>query len=595
MALDVSELDFDLIKDNLITFFEGQEEFSDYDFTGSGLNVLIDALAYATHYMGVQSHVTFAESFIDSAQFRSSVVSKAKELGYNVKSPMAARVEFTLTLDLTAVGSPPTTFTVPSDTIFYSGNASIDGIPFQTVTNQTLTDTGVAAGGSPTKILSGTIVAYQGQYQTQEWDIESINDRFIIDEPTASTQFMRVNTSPFDGSPVQQNWEAGLNFVDIDDTTFAYFTSEVDGELIEVYFGNGVIGVKPSVGEYLTIEYFTTSGLAGNGYSQFKTTAIGAYTANQFTISNILSSYGGTDRETITSIRRAAPLNYQAQNRLVTAEDYRGVLLSEYSNIEQLNVWGGQYNDPPKYGKVMICIRPVSSQNADGTLSVSDEEYIKNYILAPRSVLGVVPEFVDPDYLYIIPTIKVYYNDLATTLKASQIEDAVLAAVTEYSNGIVFEFDAEYKHSRFQTAIDNADQSILSNISTIEIMKKLTVSYGVLKTYNLTFGNAVKAESVYSNSWTNINAKLAQIKDDGEGNLDLWLDNALYLADIGTVNYTTGAIMLSSFDAGIPELEDQIISFYATPQENNIKVSLNNLLVGETPYITVIARSSTYG
>lgn len=595
MALDVSELDFDLIKDNLITFFQAQDEFSDYDFTGSGLNVLIDALAYATHYMGVQSHVTFAESFIDSAQFRSSVVSKAKELGYNVKSPMPAKVEFTLTLDLTAVGSPPTSFIVPSDTIFYSGNASIDGIPFQTVENQTLTDTGVAAGGSPTKILSGTIVAYQGLYQTQEWDIESINDRFIIDEPTASTQFMRVNTSPFDGSPVQQNWETNLNFVDIDDTTYAYFTSEVDGELIEVYFGNDVIGVMPSVGEYLTIEYFTTSGLAGNGYSQFKTTAIGAYTANQFTISDITKSYGGTDRETITSIRKAAPLNYQAQNRLVTAEDYRGVLLSEYSNIDQLNVWGGQYNDPPKYGKVLICIKPISSPNNDDLLTVSDKEYIKNYILAPRSVLGVVPEFIDPDYLYIIPTVKVYYNDLATTLKMSQIETAVSDAIAAYFTGISYEFDAEYKHSRFQTAIDSANESILSNISTIEIMKKLTVTYGVLKTYTLTFGNAVVAESIYSNSWTNVNGKLAQIKDDGEGNLDLWLDNALYLADIGTINYSTGAVVLTSFDAGIPEIEDQIISFYAEPQENNIRVNLNNLLVGQTPYITIIARSSVYG
>ena len=324
-TLQVSDLDFDTIKQNFKDFLATQNEFQDYDFEGSAMSVLLDVLAYGIHYTGVYSNMALTESDMLSAILRKNVVAGAKAIGYVPASPKGARANFTLTLDLTAQsGTIPTTFTVPKGTNFSAVAEDGSSINFVAFDDNTLQDTGISAGQPASKILQGTVFVVQGEFGTQAWAKDGTDtQRFIMTQPDIDTDFLQVTIQPNGEYDTEKNvWEQEDNLVNVGPETEAYFISEVENELVEIYFGNNTIGKALEAGNFITAEYIATSGKAGNNLTYFTVdSGIGGYARTLFTVSNQTVSADGANRESITSIKHNAPLDYQRQNRVVTIDD----------------------------------------------------------------------------------------------------------------------------------------------------------------------------------------------------------------------------------------------------------------------------------
>lgn len=577
-ALNVNELDFDLIKENLIEFLEAQSEFQDYDFTGSALNTLMDACSYVIHYVAVHSNFALRESFLESAQLRKNVSAIAKELGYFPSQVKASRANFKLSIDLTGEAQPAS-LTVPKGTTFVSTLQDGSSITFTTFNDNPLVDTGIAAGGAASEIWEGTVFVAQGVFASKFWTVTGNADQeFMINQERVDTDFLTVNVKPTQASTSTTSWTYGVNVTEVGPTTEAYFLNE-SGNFVEVYFGNDVIGKKPVSGNYIESEYLVTEGALGNGLKVFSlNNDIAGYSRSEFTVSNITTSTDGADRESVESIRKLAPLSYQRQNRIVTLEDYKTAVLENYSNVRAINAWGGENAEPPEFGKVFVSVAPVVGDFVSPTTKLSIEEDI----LKKFNVVGIIPEITDPEYLTINLNTTIKYRKDVTSLKASEIEAASLVAIDNYFAAAIFDYNQSFKYSKFLASVDAVDASINNSLATVTISKNFSVNSNVPTTYDLKMYNELdQDEGLESSVWTTTNASSAQIKSsptivNGVASLDFYLNGSISRTNIGTVDYTTGAISIPGFNASAASL-GQIITVTVTPAKFDVDVKFNNL------------------
>ena len=544
--LRVSELDFDAIKSNLKNFLGDQNEFADYDFDGSAMSVLLDLLAYNTHYNAFYLNMVVNEMFLDTASIRNSVVSRAKHLGYTPQSVRGAKAYVDLTIN---PADTPATIIVAKDTQFSS---TVNGIAYVFAT-ATSTTVNINANGVYTTANVGLT---QGIPLTHRYTANTADpdQNFLLpnENTDTSTLVVRIQTSATDSNTFV--YTVANDTTTVNSTSNVYFLEESEDGKYEILFGDGVIGRKPVTGNIILASSLVADADAPNGAKTFvPVSTVGGY--SDVTVSTLTSAAGGSERDTISKIKFNAPRSYQAQNRAVTINDYIRILERDYSAADAVIAWGGETNDPPVYGKVYLAIKPASGL----TLSTATKTYIKDTILANRNVVSVTPEITDPDYLYVTISTAVKYDSTNTDLAAASIESLISNTVYQYGQSSLGTFSNQFRYSPLIKKIDETESSIESSLTTVKLRRTFTPTLNVSTSYTLKFSNKIPTVSgvaqVSSTQFSHYDdsgiLRTSCALQDSNGVLQVYrtsgTDRIIVANNVGAVSYTSGNVALTTF------------------------------------------------
>lgn len=494
--LRVTELDFDEIKKNLVDYFKNSETgFTDWDFEGSNLNTFIDILAYNTHYNAMIAHMAVNESFIDSAQLRSSVVSAAKLLGYVPRSRSSSRIECD---SVTVAANPNTQITEFS---VERGTAIVTNYDDKSVVFTVLDDNCILQRIGSNFVLApnNKLIAYQGTLKRETFAANAINNgaTYEISNENIDISTLRVRVWDDVTSTTNQTFIRYQDISNIDSNSPIFFINENSRGRYELSFGNGIFGKKLKAGNIIEIDYLITDGSLGNGINttfEFLTPPSGNLTISNGTIIASSKSAGGSDKETIENLKTNAITGFTTQNRAVTADDYRNLILAKFSYIKSVSVWGGEDNDPPAYGKVFISASKHASDNEfNQILQPEEKKEIIGY-LKSKKVLSIIPEIVDAEYCNIVLDIFVKYNPNISRLNAAGIQSEIINLVQEYNSTTLNEFDSIFRHSQFVRSVDNATPAILNSLVRVYLSKKFTINSQGINNFRLNFGAKCAAD-----------------------------------------------------------------------------------------------------
>ena len=464
--LNVTELDFADIKNNLKNFLKQQTEFNDYDFDGSGLNVLLDVLAYNTHYNALNAHYSLNESFLDSAQIRGNVVTRAKLLSYTPRSVLSPRATVDLVVNIASeVGTIPTVLKLTRGTKL---NTVVGGEEFQYVVLETQQATLVGTTYTFNDVVIAEGTTRELKYRVDN-DIE--NQKFQLSDYDADTSTLRVRVQSNEESSSFDIYAKFETLKNVDSESKVYFLQENPSGYYEIYFGDGITGFKPTNNNIVTIDYVTTKGTESNGANSFSMVdSIGGFSSITVTLDT--AAGGGVEAETMESIRFNAPLTFIAQNRAVTADDYASIIKKEFNNIDSISTWGGEDNDPPDYGKVYICIKPLLAEQ----LTTAEKTDITGVILKGKNVVSITPEIVNTNFTFLEIDCNFKYNPNLTDRSSVELQSVVRDTITDYNFNNLNKFDGVFRHSQLTRAIDNSDPSILNTIIRPRMFQNITPS-----------------------------------------------------------------------------------------------------------------------
>ena len=566
--INIAELDFDAIKANLKEFLKGQSEFQDYDFEGSGLSVLLDVLAYNTHYNALYDNLAVNELFLDSAVKRNSVVSLAKTLGYTPRSAKCSTA--TVNVQITSVNQGPSVAIIPAFSPF---TTTIDGKNYTFYNRAPLSATGPA---TVYQINNATIT--QGEYLTYRFTV-SDNGRYIIPNANVDLETLRVRVQENAQSSDFQTYTQSTSLVEADSESRVYWIKEIDDGLYELVFGNGIIGTSLVSGNVISIDYFVSGLDAPNGARVFQYAGNPAIDGAVTSVYVVSPASGGAEPEDVQSIKFNAPRMYAAQNRAVTTDDYKTIIYNNFAEAKSVAVWGGEDNNPPTYGKTYICVKPKSATK----LTNQQKSDIVNTILASKNVVSVTPEVLDPEYLNIALNVTVYYNPRNTIRTASEIENLVRDTIFNYDDSDLQRFDGVYRHSKLSRLIDATEPSILNNTTTVLIRRKIAARYNVSAQYLLNIVNPIYTtglpeDVIYTTGFFIAGSDTVHyLDDDGVGNMRLYYIGAsaekiIVDPTIGTVDYANGIINIKNlhitamadidFEVSIKPMSYDVVSAY---------------------------------
>mgnify|MGYP003642516799 FL=1 len=553
--LNVTEFDFDEVKDNLKVFLSGQTEFTDYDFEGSGMNALLDVLAYNTHYLGFNANMLANEMFLDSASLRSSVVSHAKTLGYIPNSARAAVATVNISLNTTSV----TSATMPAGTIF---NSSVNGTDYQFVTADAVT-----ASNTGSSIPFVSVKIYEGTFVTTRYSVDSsdADQRFLVPNRRADTSTLKVVVQNSSSDSTTTTFTQATDITQVTAASDVYFLQEVENGKFEVYFGDGVIGTALSDGNIVILTYAVSNTTAANGASIFKSNA-GIASVSDVSVEVVDVANGGSEPETITSIKYNAPLDYASQGRCVTTEDYKVYAKKLYANAQSVQVFGGENGSfdsslgvvsAAEYGKVFISIVTTTGLN----LTASEKKQLVADF-AKYTVASITPVIVDPETTFLILNVSFKYDSNRTSLASSQIESEVVSAITSYNTNNLGEFEQLFRHSQVTRLIDDAQDSILSNTTNITLGKLFTPTTTAATSYYIYFNNALynphsghnaSAGGILASTGFFISGDTTNehfLDDNGAGIVRLYylqVGERVYVdSTAGTIDYATGEVFIES-------------------------------------------------
>src|SRR6056300_381526 len=479
--LNVTELDFADIKQNLKNFLKQQTEFNDYDFDGSGLNVLLDVLAYNTHYNALNAHYSLNESFLDSAQIRGNVVTRAILLGYTPRSVLSPRGNVDIVVTKPNTGTIPTVLELTRGTKL---NTVVGGEEFQYVVLETQQAT-LNAVTFNTWTFSDVVIA-EGSVRELKYRVDNDieNQKFQLTDYDADTSTLRVRVQQNEESSSFDIYTQFESLKGIDSTSKVYYLQENPGGYYEVYFGDGVTGFKPTNNNIVTINYVNTKGKESNGANSFTMVdSIGGYSNISVTLDT--AAAGGADEETMESIRFNAPLTFISQNRAVTADDYASIIKKEFNNIDSISTWGGEDNDPPDYGRVYICIKPLLADQ----LTTAEKTDITGAILKGKNVVSITPEIVDTNFTYLEIDCSFKYNPNLTDRSSVELQSVVRDTITDYNFNNLNKFDGVFRHSQLTRNIDNSDPSILNTIVRPRMFQYITPLNNADNNFSLSFSS----------------------------------------------------------------------------------------------------------
>lgn len=579
--INVSDLDFDLIKANLKEFLKSQDQFTDYDFEGSGLNVLLDVLAYNTHYNAMYTNLAVNEMFLDSASKRDSVVSIANNYGYLPVSRRCASANISMTVPIGS--NTASTLSLPKFSPF---TAMVSGTEY---TFYTLSEVIGLRNQSLSRYEFSSIDLYEGKPVIERFNILDAS-KIVLQNKNIDVNTIRVSVK----NPTSLNtttYKYAEKVVALTSTSEVFFIREIEGQQYEVYFGKDNLGKQPEVGSVVVIEYIVTNGPSANGIKLFTYSGVSYGNAPTITVNSTAS--GGREAETVDEIKYNVSHKYKVQDRAVTAEDYIDIIKTNYADIDAINCWGGDTMNPPIYGKVYICIKPKSSL----FLTLSEKNSIVEDIIKPKAMLGIFPTMVDPIYNTIQLETTVYYNPNLTNKTATLIEQAVRQSILDYNDTYLQKFDGILRYSRLIRAIDDADPAIINNITTVTLRRIVDVVFNLSTSYTVQLNNPIYKSGVAEEAvmttgfYINNGTTVYYIDDDGAGALRLFYYNPLDYtkvfvnSSVGTVNYDTGELKVNSlFVSGLVESD---FEFIIKTQSNDISGRHNQIVNIDETYLKI--------
>jgi len=595
--LSVSELDFDNIKSNLKTFLQNQAEFQDYDFEGSGFAILLDTLAYNTHYLGFNANMLANEMYLDSADIRKNIVSLAKMLGYTPTSPKSP----TATIDVTLNNATGATVTMAKGTTF---TTSISGTTYQFVTNasHTMTPLNGVYKFHSIPIYEGTLVTFKYTVDTSDPD-----QKFIIPSINADTSTLKVQIQNSVSDTTTNTWTKATGLTSLDNTSKVYFLQEGENGKFEVYFGDGIVGKSLDDGNIVILEYIVSNKAEANGASSFALSgSIGGFT--DVSIVTVSSAQGGSDAQSKESIRYNAPLQYARQDRAVTTGDYETLVQEIYPNALSVSAWGGEDDETPVYGVVKIAIKAASGSTLTATTKTDIVTQLQKF-----NVASVRPEIVDPETTSLILNTTVKYDEKATTKTSNTIKSDVTTTLTNYNTNTLQQFDGVFRHSKVTGLIDDTDTSILSNVTKLTIRKSFTPTLSTSTRYDVYFRNGIfNPHTGHKSSMGGVIASTGfkvpndtnvyYLDDDGSGNIRRYYfvgSVRTYVNSTqGTVNYSTGQITINSLNVASVEnirgASSTVIEITVEPESYDIVPVRDQILEIDTANSTITVEADTF-
>ena len=475
--LQISDLDFDQIKTNLKAYLKQQSQFQDYDFDGAGLNILLDILAYNTHYNSYYLNMVANEAFLDTALLRDSVVSHAKTLGYIPFSVTAPRAIVNVTVN--SGTTTPETLTIPRGFTFSSNLIDSLSYNFVVLEETTVTKSNTSFFFENLDIYEGSLVSYVFNY-TENSNPKSV---FVLPDNNIDTTTISVSVSPNVGNTSTQVYNQVTDILDITSTSNVYFLQESKNGNYEIYFGDGVVGKALNDGAVVTVTYLVTNGVAANQTNGFvAASSIGAYSDIVVDVVDVAS--GGSTRETVDSIKYSAAAQYATQNRLVTVKDYESYIKSKYPSVDSLSVWGGETETPKVFGKVYIALKP----KANYFISETEKQRIIDDIINPKAIVSVSAEIRDAQFLYLIVENRVQYDPKKTSSDEGSIKTNIRQAILDYRDTNLNKFAGTFILSKLQDSIDatNGD-SIIGSETVVRVQRRFTPQLNESVSYTIKY------------------------------------------------------------------------------------------------------------
>lgn len=493
--IQITNLDFDSIKSNFKTFLQGQNTFKDYDFEGSGLSVLMDLLAYNTHYNAYYLNMVANEMFMDTAIMRNSVVSHAKLLNYTPKSSQAPTAFITLESNSLTTSS----LTLPKFTKFQS--EAVDGVNYPFITKDELT-VNVSAGSATfnnIEIVQGEPISLAFTYSSAT----NSKQLFVLPDANIDTSTLVVQVQNSNIDSTVNTYTLGQDVSGINGSSTVYFLQEGLTDNYEIYFGDNVLGRALVDGNIVLVSYVVTNGTAAAGANNF--VLLDTLGTGHNVITPIVAASTGSAKESIDSIKFNAPKHYSSQGRAVTKEDYIAII--NQNNLgytfDSINVWSGVDNDPPAYGQVFVSMKPAGGY----TLTQTQKEKITNFVIKPASVLTIEPKIVDPDYTYLNITTNVVFDQRKTTLTSEQIKSKIKTAIQYFADSTLNTFQSTFSLADLIVAIKNADGSIVSNDCDVKLEKKFYPILQTIKNYTINYGVPLKRNILHAGIYSGVTVK----------------------------------------------------------------------------------------
>jgi hypothetical protein len=607
----VTNLDFEEVRLSLKEYLRSSPTFTDYNFEGSVLSQLIDLLAYNTYYSALNANLVANEVFFDSASIRENVVSLASIVGYTPRSAKAAKAVVTLDVPLTTTISQNGTIQQINDTSISSltlkkgaafiGNSAEGSYVFSVL--EDITRESYIDDSGRSRVTFSEIEVYQGTTLNIEYTVDtSTKQKYIIPSADADSELLNVFVDERLNSTASttQSYKAVTNISNLSSTNRIYFIQENKNEQFELIFGDGVFGKKLNNLDVIRIEYLITDKLEGNDCRTFTFTGklerqSGVPYTGSSTVTVNRASFGGANPEGITSIKYLAPRSYAAQNRAVTVGDYESIIKQRYANIEGLSIYGGEDASPPQYGKVFIVAKPFGADSLTVTAKQNVKDYLKEY-----SILNIVPEIIDPSFLYLDIQSFVYYDSRKTKNIPQVIENKVKNTIINFgTNNDLDKFNGKFKYSKLVGVIDDVDKGITSNITRVKMRKNIKFLSNIFATYKICYGNRIsKNTELVSNGFKITGRPSTEIyffERFGttnqiaiyrtEGN-----EKKYFSTNVGTINYEKGEININDVNINSSLGNTGVVSISVTPASNDI-ISLRDLYLvidSETVNVSVI-------
>ena len=574
-----TSLDFDEIKASIKDYIKANTEFTDYDYEGSNLSVLINILAYNTYLTAYNSNMVANEVFLDTATLRENIVSLARNVGYVPKSRRASRA--VVSFSVTGLPAEYRTVTLESGLVCV-GAGNNNNLKFS------IPERVVAQVDNGTATFSN-ITVYEGTLLTQNWTVVGNESeiKYELDNPFVDTSTIRVNVKNTQTDSIKEDYSLVDNIINVKNNSRIYLIQETSDERYRLLFGDGIIGKKLENNNYITASYITTSGESGNGASNFIFSGIlfGNNNENNLIdsgislITTVTPATGGAEIESASSIKYFSTRLYSSQYRAVTARDYEAIIPYVYDNVESVSAYGGEELNPPQYGKVFAAVKPKNSNYLSSFAKRQILDKLRSYTVA-----GIVPELVDLKYLTVETTSSVYYNSSFVS-DTDALKERITNTLLDYSRTTeVNKFGGRFKYSKVSTLIDQSDQAIISNITKVKMVRNMRVRRNTYNQYELCFGN-----KFYINP-SGYNIKSTGFSVSG-------MDGVLYFSDIptsategrlfifklipqrgvfvvkrdaGKVNYNTGEILIDTISISNTQKDENIIEFEVSPDSNDV-------------------------
>ena len=604
--ITASELDFAQIKTNIIAYMQDTDTtFNDYNYDGSAMSTIIDVLAYITHINSMNANFALNETFLDTAQLRTSVVSHAKLLGYTPKSisPSTAYINVRMNYDETATplwnhdgSNTALPLSMTRGTAF---KTTINGVDFPMFASSTSTiNFNSGWNFSNIAIEQGTLSDVSYTYQDNAFE------QYILPQAHVNTKSIKVTVTDSASTNAAKVYSLNSNMVSLDGTSEVYFLEETRDGFYEVKFGDNILGKRPGNGNTIKIEYsYISSGADVNGATVFEMT--GSLNGNtDETITLVTKATGGAVRETKEAIKFNAPLAFISQNRAVTPDDYKAIIQNEFGDVDAVSVWGGESHDVPDYGKVYISIKPKSSE----TLTDAQKETIKTSILKPKNVVSITPVLVDPEYTYIDLEIYFKFNPNLATVTASGLATDIRNTLVTHNTDVLKTFGGVFRLSNVAKKIDDTNIAIISNVTRVKMTKKVTPTLGTAKAYSLKYNqpltdldatSGTTGSYVTSNTFTFNGTAQSKLKDyydtDSATRIVQVVDSGGLILDTnaGSVNETTGVVTLTSFNPTALPTGQTTIDVTVKAASTDVSPARNVLLSINTSTATISGEIDT--